>query len=94
MVRDEVVVVAGGEEAGAVLSDLILLLPQVELLLQLLKVSHFSRASVDALVIELLDTARIFDLSHATIGNSSICSDHDSILVSNSHDACTNIDST
>ena len=93
MDRSEVEVVAGSEEFGSILSNLVVLLFQLELFGKFLHVGHLTRAGEDALVVELLDTTRLELLHHTTVRDVGIGSYHDSISVFESHNTSSNVDS-
>ena len=90
--RGEIVVVAWAEECGSILSNLIMLLLQLELLDKFLHVCHLSRASEDALIIEFDDTTRIKLFHHTSVRDVSIGCNHDSISILESHDTGSNVD--
>ena len=70
-----------------------MLLLQSELLDKFLHVGHLTRASEDALIVELHDTACIKLFHHTSVRDVSIGSYHDSISVLESHNTGSNVDS-
>merc|ERR1740117_674376 len=91
---DPVEVVLGLEEVSSILLNLILFAFLLKSSLQVLEIGHLSRASENGLFVESRDTSEVFNLAHGTIGDSSVSSDHDTVLVLASEDGRSSVNNT